>query len=60
MKKKGFRKRWMVCKEIRMGRYEIPDCGAIHSTLKSAKKHALDCDDKSGHIFVMPIYSLEM
>jgi len=58
-KKPRFCKRWMVCKEIRMGKYEMPDCGAIHNTLKSAKEHALDCDGSTGHIFILPIYSLE-
>jgi len=58
-KKRRFRKRFMVCKEIRMGKYEMPDCGAIHNSLKSAKDHALDCVDSTGHIFVLPIYSLE-
>lgn len=55
-KKSRFRKRFMVCKEIRMGKYEMPDCGAIHTSLESAKNHAKDCDDGTGHIFVLPIY----
>ena len=58
-KKKGqrrLRKRFMVCKEVRMGTYEMPDCGAVHNTPKAAEAHALDCDHSDGHIFVMPIY----
>jgi hypothetical protein len=59
MSKKKIRKRFMVCKEVQFGRYELVDCGAIHTKLKEAKKHALCCADGRSHIFVLPIYSVE-
>ena len=56
---KRIKKRWLICQEISFGKYTILDSGAIHSSLKSAKEHLLDCDDSRGDLFILSTYRME-
>jgi len=47
------KKMYMVCKEVGFGKYTVIDSGAIHKTLKSAKKHMKSCSGLSDLIIIM-------
>lgn len=57
--KRKFRKRYVVCQEVKMGKYIMLDTGAIHDTFEEAEEHALDCDTREGVIVIAPLYFLD-
>jgi hypothetical protein len=56
VKKGTYTKRFVLCQEVRMGKYIMMDAGAIHKTLPSAKEHAMDCDRSDGEVVIIPMY----
>jgi len=58
-KQPEFEKTFMLCREVTFGTYVIADCGAIHTTLKSAKEHLVDCCTDSSELLIIPCYRVK-